>query len=481
MDRNHHILFNTLLFALASMVCQAQEKTKTYTETFTVGNDAVLNIDTSHADIEFETWDKNQIEVTAIVELEGATDEQAKTYFEKDAVKIVGNSKEVEVRTLGSGLNTPFVQNFEGFDIVIPDVPSVDDIMENIEIPEIPDIPEVPEIFVIPELPPMPPMPLLDFDYEAYKKDGEKYLKEWKKNFDKNFDKEYKEHLEEWSKQMEEMAEQREKEREQMRKDREKMLEDREKMREEAKAQRDELRHQRDELRHQISTERNITIQSDDNGNIYYFSSDGESKKYKVKKYIKIKMPKSVKLKMNVRHGEVKLAENTKNINASLSYASLHASTIDGNRTDIRASYSPVIVQKWNYGQLKTDYSDKVSLKEVKDLKLNSVSSNVVIDRLLDKALVTNNLGTLQIKSIADGFTNVDISVENGEVDCRIPSVPFTIYVNETTSDFKYPEKLAIGSSKTYSNNVHKGYYINNKDGKSININSKYSEIVLKE
>lgn len=480
MNRNRHILFNALAFALIGVVCQAQEKTKTYTETFNIGNDAVLNIDTSHADIEFETWDKNQIEVTAVVELEGATDEEAKSYFEKDAFKIVGNSQEVEVHTLGNGFGSsvPFVHSINGIDIVIPDVPSVDHILENIEIPE---IPEIPEIVFIPDLPPMPPMPFMDFDYEAYKKDGEKYLKEWKNSFDKNFDKEYKKHLEEWGEEMEKMAEQREKDREQLRKDREMMLEDRKKMREEAKAQRDELRHQRDELRHQIRTERNITIHSDDNGNVYYFSSDGESKKYKIKKYIKIKMPKSVKLKMNVRHGEVKLAENTKNINASLSYASLLASTIDGNRTDIRASYSPVIVQKWNYGQLKTDYSDQVDLKEVKDLRLNAVSSNITIDRLVDKAFVTNNLGTLQIKSIADGFSSLEISVENGEVDCKIPSVPFAIYVNETRSDFKFPEKLAISSSQNQGSNVHQGYYMNNKDGKSININSKYSEVVLKE
>lgn len=477
MNRNHHILFNLFLFAMAIGVCHAQEKSKTYKETFNVGNDAILNINTSHADIEFETWNKDQIEITAVVELEGATDEEAKSYFEKDVIKIVGNSKEIEIRTVGTGFgyNAPFVHSINGLDIVIPDVPSVDHILESIEVPEIT------EIMVLPELPPMPPMPHTDFDYKAYKKDGDKYLKEWKKNFDKNFNDEYREHLEEWSKQMEELAKQREEQREELREEREKVREEQRKVRDEIRAQRDELRKQRDEVRHQIRSERNITIHSGDNSNVYYFSTDGESRKYKVKKYIKIKMPKSVKLKMNVRHGEVKLAENTKNINASLSYASLLASTIDGNRTNIRASYSPVIVQRWNYGQLKTDYSDKVSLKEVKDLKLNSVSSNIIIDRLVDKIYVTNNLGSLQINSVSDGFSNMDISVENGEVDCKLPAVPFSIYVNETSSEFKFPEKLAIGSSKNYNNNIHKGYYINDKDGKSININSKYSEVVLKE
>ncbi len=69
---------------------------------------------------------------------------------------------------------------------------------------------------------------------------------------------------------------------------------------------------------------------------------------------------------MNVRHGEVKLAENTNNIDATLSHASLLAATIDGDKTMVMASYSPVSVEKWNYGQLHTDYSENVDLKEVK-------------------------------------------------------------------------------------------------------------------
>lgn len=489
MSRNHQILFNVFLFTIASVVCYGQEKSKTYKETFNVSKDAVLNIDTSHADIEFETWDKNQVEVIAIVELEEATDEEADSYFKKDAIKIVGNSKEITVSTAGVNFGNSF--DFGDLDIVVPDVSFVEPLFEAIRIPELPElaeIPEVPEVFVIPEMPPMPPMPFVQFDYDKYKKDGKKYLKEWKKDFDKNFDEEYQNRFEEWSEEVEQMAEEREIQNEKRQEQRQRLLEERNELREEARAarndarvQRNELRAARNEVREEARSERVLTIRNGNGSDTFYFSSDGENKKYKVKKSIKIKMPKSVKLKMNVRHGEVKLAANTKNINASLSYASLHASTIDGERTDIRASYSPVIVQKWNLGQLKTDYSDLVNLKEVKELKLNAISSNIIIDRLEEKVVVTNNLGELSINSIANGFSKVDISVVNGEVSCKIPSTPFSIYVNETASEFKYPEILAIGSSNHYGTMIHKGYHINNKEGKSIKINSKYSEVVLEQ
>ncbi len=482
MNRNRLIAFSLFALLVHGLYLHGQEvKSKTYKETFNVNSDAVLDINTSHADIEFETWNKNQVEIIAVVELEEATAEEAENYFKKDVIEITGNSKEIEVSTRSRGRSFWNVDSDYNFDFEwVPDISFVEPLIESLSIPELP------EVLVLPELPPIPPIPHIEFDYDEYKKHGDKYLKEWKKNFDDNFDEEYKVQFREWSDNVKRLADEREKERVELREQRDEVREQARAVREEAravredaKAKRNELRKIRNRQRDKVRSQRVYRVESDD-PNIFYLSTDGENKKYKVKKSIKIKMPKSVKLKMNVRHGEVKLAANTQNINASLSYASLLASTIDGQRTNIRASYTPIEVQRWNYGQLKTDYSERVKLKEVKELRLNSVSSKVIIDRLVDKALVDTNLGELYINSVADGFSNLDISVESGEVDCKLPSVPFTIYVNETASKFEYPEVLAIDTSKNYNTNVHKGYHIQENANKSINIKSKYSDVVLK-
>ncbi|UII75218.1 DUF4097 family beta strand repeat-containing protein [Flagellimonas sp. HMM57] len=472
MNRNHQILFNVFLILMAGITCYGQEKSKTYKETFNVDNDAELNINTSHTDIEFETWNKNQVEITAVVEIEDATDEEAKSYFDKEIVKIMGNSREIEVSTRERGFGNGF--NVRGMDIDIPDMSFIEPLFESIAIPELP------EVIVIPDMPPVPPVPNIQFDYDAYKRDGDAYMKEWKKDFDKNFNEEYKERFEAWGDRVKEMAEkkaERIEEREQKRKE---LLEKRNEMREEAREKRNQALKERNEKR-KIKAKRVYRINRGDDSDTFYFSSDGESRRFKVKKYIKIKMPKSIKLKMNVRHGEVKLAENAKNINASLSYASLQASTIDGDRTDIRASYSPVVVQNWNYGQLKTDYSDRVDLKEVGELQLSTVSSNVVIERLKGKAFVKNSLGELRINSVGNNFSTIDITVENGEVACKIPSIPFFVYVNETLSELEYPKTFVMESSKSHGSNVYKGYHIDTKNHKAININSRYSEVVLKQ
>ena len=483
MNRNRLIVFSLCIFLVHGLYLHGQDtQSKTYKETFTVNSDAVLDINTSHADIEFETWNKDQVEITAVVELEGATKEEAEKYFKRDVVQILGNSKEIEVSTKGRSWSVnsrdgdwDFDYNYN-FDVeVLPHVSFVEPLIESLQIPDLP------EVLVIPELPPMPPIPQINFDYDAYRERGDEYLQEWKKNFDKNFDKKYKIRFQEWSEEVKKLAEEREEQRAEIREQREEVRKQARVIREKALTQRAEARKERNRQRERVRAERGvIRLQNSDDSNIFYFSTNGENKKFKVKKRIKVKMPKSVKLKMNVRHGEVKLAANTKNLKASLSYASLLASTIDGDRTDIQVSYSPVVVQKWNYGQLRTNYSDLVDLKQVKELSLNSVSSKVVIGRLENRALVKSNLGKLYINSVADGFNNLDISVESGEVDCKLPTVPFAIYVNETTSDFTYPKGLTVNTSKNYDTTIHKGYYVKDNQNKSININSKFSEVVLK-
>lgn len=473
--------FVGLIFSVAT----AQES-KTYKETFNVASDAVLEINTSHADIEFDTWEKDQVEIVATVTLEGATDEEARDYFEDDPIKIMGNSSQIEVKTVGRN-SWNFVFPETDFDFGF----EMEPLFLDLAIPDLPELAVIPEL---PVIPPLPPMNFKPFDYGKYKEEGKEYLEEWAEGFKEGFDEEYEEKMKEWGKRWEERAkeweelnaermEEREKRFEERAKEMEKRREEVEKRREEAVKRREEAAKKRDKERAKRKEERSLFISryDDDDSNIFYFSSDGENKKYKVKKTIKIKMPKSVKLKMNVKHGEVKLASTAKDINASLRYASLLASTIEGKNTDIRASYSPVVVQNWNLGRLKADYSDRINLREVGELQLNAISSNVVIDKLWNKAYVTNNLGKLAINDINQGFTDVDVSVQNGVVLCKVPDAPVSFYVNGIKSTVNYPTDVTMERTKNYDNVVYKGFKVRDGSKKSITINSKFSEVVLED
>lgn len=473
-----------ILLCLISAGVYGQKQTKTFNETFNTTSETVLDISTTHTDIEFETWDKNQISIEATVEFDGATDEEMDKYFDKDVFEILGNSKKVTIKT---GTENTWLSNhsivgmdlMNDFDIQVHAFPE----MESFHI----------DLSDIAEMPPLPNTKVYKFDHKAYKKDGDKYMKKWQKNFEKGFDKKYEKKLEEWSKKMEGKSKELEnkmEKREEARVQRmEKLAEARVEQAEkrvEARAKIMEKRAEALEKRVDVRVNRNknnsIFITTDDDDvepNIFYFSSDGENKNYKVKKTIKVKMPKGMKMKMNVRHGEVKLAENTKNLNAIISHSSLWAAIIDGDQTEIKASYSPVSVQKWNYGQLQVNYSEAVDLKEVGNLRLTSTSSDVTIDRLVNSVYIKNNFGPLKINSVSKNFSDIDISLQNAELDCKIPSTPFTIYVNGTDSELTYPSSVTLNRTQNHNTIVHKGYHINKDGNKSIIINSKYSEVTL--
>jgi len=236
------------------------------------------------------------------------------------------------------------------------------------------------------------------------------------------------------------------------------------------------LKNDRDELRQSINSRRDSVGNAP---NIFYYTNEGEHKKYKIDKTIKISLPKSTRIKMKVRHGEVKLAENTKDLNANLSHSSLWASIIDGEETNVSASYTPVRVQKWNYGQLSTSYSEEVTLSEVVQLQLQATSSEVTINKLFKNALVKNNFGAVHILELGKEFEDLDVSVTNGEFNVTLPKVATNIYVKGNSSTLKLPVELDLVETKNGTTTIHKGFHLKGTSNRSLVITSDYSEVVL--
>jgi len=446
----------TIFLCLITAGVYSQKQTKTFYEIFTTNAETVLDINTTHTDIEFETWNKNQVSIEATVEFEDATDEEIKNYLKRNVFEILGNSKKVTIKTgvENSWITQHVIDTLSSHNIRIYTVPQIDSLHFMLS--------------DIDSLPPIPNFKVFKFDHEAYDKEGDKYMKEWQKRFSKGFDEDYKKRLEVWTKKMEEGTAKLSSALSKYEKRHAKLVKEREKVREERK--------KTYEVRRNDLIERRNSIRN----SVFFFSLDGKNKNYKVKKTIKVKMPKGMKIKMNVRHGEVKLASTTKNLNAIISHSSLWAGAIDGDKTEIKASYSPVSIQKWNFGQLQVDYSEAVDLKEVGNLRLTSTSSHVTIDRLVNNVYAKSNFGPLNIKSVSNSFSDIDISVQNGEVVCKLPTTPFTIYINETDSEFKYPSKIVLNSTKNHNTTIHKGYHGAKNANKAIRVNTKYSEVILK-
>jgi hypothetical protein len=466
------------LFAVSlgcAIVAFGQKPNKRYNESFSVKKDVTIDINTSHTDVELETWDKDMVDVEAFIEVEGTSQEEAEAYFKSWNFEALGNSEKVSISTKSG---PDWFSNRKGMAVF----PSENmDFDFNFSIPEIPEIDPI--IIEWDELSPMPPIPFPDFadfsfDYDAYKKDGDKYLKQWKQEFNKNFDEEFKSKLEKWKEEVEAHKKDAGKHKKEMKQHKKEI----EVHRQALKAHRED---QKKALEKAGKPVKAATIRIDEDGekdgkaNMYFFRSGSEDKNLKVKKTIKIKLPKGAKLNINVRHGEVKLAENFKNINATLSHTRLLAAMVDGEDTHIEASYSPVMVEYWNQGNLKVNYVKDVALKQVKNVNLSSTSSNVLIGNIINNAVIKGSFGTLEIENIDNNFTKLEMALDNTDAVIMLPRSAFDFSCNTSDSRIDFPQQLQLAITKKYANQLAKGYHKQQNNAKQINITATYSDVVI--
>ncbi|UGU17136.1 hypothetical protein LS482_04515 [Sinomicrobium kalidii] len=451
--------FSLLFVWLFTVHVQAQKETETFRESFEVNPDVTIEVNTSHTDVEFETWDRNTVEVLATIEVGGISREEAEKYLESWEFKATGDKKRISVATRPGNI---WIADADGmnFNFVLPDMP---------EIPEMPDIPDFADI-PVPPVPPMPPQVLdmtnLSFDYEAYKKEGDKYMEEWKKKWEETFDEKFKKQMESWKKKMEAHREEVEENAKKIKIDREKIKEHAEKARQAAEKARKQAIKVREEAGDQAPS-------------IFYFYSDGKEKEVNVKKRILIKMPKGAKLKMNVRHGEVKLAENSENIRATLSHASLRANRVNGKETSIETSYAPVLVHNWNGGKLKVNYVKEVDLENVSSLELISNSSDVTVENLLHSGHIQGSFGSLEVKNIGRNFNRLDLVLDNTNAMIVLPESGFRLFFNGEDSNIKIPPGLKVSTTVEKGNTEIKGYHQNSGSDRQITVRARYSDIIF--
>ncbi|MBD0823047.1 hypothetical protein [Aestuariibaculum marinum] len=499
-------IINKALFLLSFFIAGhviAQEKQTKLSQSINVDKDVTVNLNTSYSNIVIDTWNKDVVEIEAYIEGEKLSKEELAKALKAWNIDVDATKSEVTISTKGNAHQVWAYKYSTGDDneaihTVIKELK-----FELADMPEVPKfvvIPEIPEIPPLPEIPEMPELPVLPegvgkvhFDYEAYKKDGEKYLKEYTKQFEKTFGKDYEKKMEAWgekfekewgkkyAKQMEEWGErfaeqmerdaskreadaerisvEMEKRYAKQQEERERAMEIRMKEREKHMAKREKHLQERERL----ADERRVVIEK--------MVSDKTMSG--VKKIIKIKLPKKAKLKVNVRHGEIEFASAVDNLKANLEYTKFKANSINGSQTSINASYSPVVVTHWNVGNLNLNYVKKASINNAKQLVINSNSSNVVIDNLEGSAIINGSIGDLKIVKIDDSFSNLNVMLQNSDATIVLPNVEYSLQYVGNHSRFSHPKK-------TTPNNVSSFSTGNLSSGKNIVVNAKYSTVDMK-
>jgi hypothetical protein len=477
----------TLSFFVSSIVNAQQKQTKV-SQSINVNKNVNISLNTSYTNIVFDTWNKDVVEIEAYVEGEKLSKDELQKALKDWDVNVDATNSSVTISTKG-GNTTSWAYGFDGDenDVELAILKEL-----KFELADIPEInfylPELPELQMIPKIPELPELPKgmasISFDYEAYQKDGEKYLESYSKKMETTFGKDYQKKMEAWgekfekewsekygkqmeawgeryAKKMEEQALQVDRQRTLVDKQREKQEMARQKLIE-AREMQAETREKMAEDRRKIEEERRILV-----GKLGDKSSNSN-----VKKTIKIKMPKGAKLKVNVRHGEIEFASNIENLKADLTYTKLTANSINGSNTSINASYSPILVNYWNLGSLNLNYVKSANIGNVKHLVLTSNSSNITIDNLIGNAVINGTIGDLNISKIDDAFTNLNIVLQNSNANISIPKVGYSLQYIGNRSSFKHPKKTSKNAGETFQLGSL-------ESGKSIILNAKYSNVTM--
>lgn len=473
---NNLLVYSHKISAVMLLLCApyifAQEK---YSESFKASDDMVVTVNTSHTNVIFETWNKDKVEVEAYVEDENLSEEEKKKIFDSWNFSVMGNSNQVIISS-NSG-NAWRGMDDMAHQSVMPQMDFLGPLMNEMLLPMISEM----------NIPALEHIGQIQFDYEAFEKDEEAYLKKFEAQMDEKFGKDFEKDMEAWGENFAKQWEQ--KFENELGPEMEKRMEawgetfgknmeawgetigkDMEKWAEQFEQQMEEG--------NGTFTKKVITTPNGSKTYLFKGNNAKPSKNTKANKYIIIKMPKNSKTEINVRHGEIKMADVT-NVKATLNYSPFTANSIDGRETSINASYSPVIINNWKYGTLVVQFVQNCTLANVESINLQANSSDVAIGNIEKEAILSGSFGALQIDKVSTNFDTLNIFLENTDATVKLPATAFSFQFNGKKSTLQYPKSLQATQSKNYDRVLVRGFNTNKNSGNSLTINATYSNIKL--
>lgn len=493
---------------LTASFVYSQEK---YTESFNVNNDVLVVVNTSFTNVIFETWNKDIVEVEAYISGESLSEQEKKRIFKEWKFDVLGNSKKIVITSnienswnnftySGNNMNYVMPPNalkaLEGLH-TMPAIANLEDLNFNIEIPEVPELAKLPTWPFGSQQPTVissggnmnySSHNSINFDSNKYKKNKQAYVNElnkqynakatvaevdawleevdeWSENIEKvmgewgenfgnefanKFGPEFEKKMEKWG---EEYGKEMEKWGEQFGKDMEKWGEEMEK---EAEKWSEEY----------------------ENNFNYNYNDDEAHSKSKSNRTIIIRIPKGTKTEIDVRHGELKMAD-AYNVRATLNYSKLTANSIDGGKTLIIASYAPVTVNNWQNGELALKFVEDCQINNVNNIVLTANSSNVLMNKIHSNAKVSGSFGDLIIKSVSNDFDRITLVLENSDAELILPTSAFTFSFSGKKSPLRYPKSLQLSNSKKNDRVLVTGFNKSQSSGKAITVTADYSELKM--
>lgn len=313
----HNIIWSILL---CTAVVFGQKQTKNINESFKVNKNVLVDINTRYSDITVETWSKNIVFIQGFLKIEGVTKEEASKFFKEWKFEALGNKNKVVITSKSSG-NHYYSHSvvFDDMDFDF-DIESISHIGEMFDGDFYSELPPMPAMSPMPPMKPLPPFPTpvighlkeMEFDYDAYQKDKEGYMKDfekrqeaWGKEFEEKFAPQmevYEKQLEEWEKKMAPQMKVYEEKMKQWEKDIAPQMEEYEKKMEmQSKKTEKKLQQMEKEMKVKYAKKRK--------------EKEARMSKYNIEKRLVIKVPSGAILKVDSRYGKITLPDHIKTIN----------------------------------------------------------------------------------------------------------------------------------------------------------------------
>ena len=295
--------FKLLIIGLSLSVSSfAQQFIKPIQE-FKVGSNSTIAIEASYAEIEIIEWNKNKVEVEGVMSIQGVPEAEAQAIFDSWDISAQATTDDLRIRSSSTNYGNEyfFIHNdkYKGNVIVdLPDVGSmVVDIIDSMHfvLPEFENFPDI-------ELNMSPNFQIhgdsLAFDYEEFERNSE-YLAQWQeehKDQMKKLKQELKKNQAEIEIQQKEIQKEiKEIQREEMEKARIHLQEAKAEARISQREEQREIHRERSRLIEEGAMKREYEVQR----------IIRDRQKVKIKKTLRIKVPRNAKLEMDVDYCKI--------------------------------------------------------------------------------------------------------------------------------------------------------------------------------
>lgn len=386
---------------------------------FDVQNNVAIELNSKYTNIEFEPTDNNSVVIEATMEIEGLSESEADTYFQQWELKVDEKNNKLVINSfLHNNAKKNLEKNgfYKGYFINSSELEEITSDAELIKIIN-------PTGNVLNEN-------KGDFDFDAYIEEGDDYLLKWQKINNEPIGKRW------FNKTKDERIQLK------------KSIKDKQPN----KANRET--HQSKNL---IDPKEKIVAKANKNtlpkGNVRALP-----KRAIINKTLKIKIPRTALLHINVRHGKVVFSDEITNLKADLSYVLLQATKINGSHTSIKGAYTNLEVNHWNSGNLESLFSDYILIKEATNISISSNASIVSIDKVTNNINATGNFKMLSVDfSSSIKQAKIDV-VDSKKVWVKLPNTPQNLRYKGVDSKLIHPEKFTL---KTDQNNASNQYLEN--------------------